>query len=100
MDEPGAQEHIVVDVVHADGHRPHGDGGVVALEFDPGRFCRAGRKNAVDHDLAGGGFFKANSRRGKGQGLAARWWRESKGRGGSWGHSDGADLTVKAAALR
>ena len=46
----------MVDVVHADGQRPHGDRGVVAPEFDPGRFCRAGRENAVDHDLAGGLF--------------------------------------------
>jgi hypothetical protein len=56
LDEPGAQEHIVVDVVHADGQRPHGDGGVVALEFDLGRFCRAGREDVVGHDLAEGLF--------------------------------------------
>jgi len=46
----------VVDVVHPDSQRPHGDGGVVALEFDPGSFCRAGREDPVGHDLAEGLF--------------------------------------------
>jgi len=72
LDEPWTQEHIVVNVVHTDGQRPHGDRGAVALEFDPGRFCRAGRENAVDHDLAGMAIFKRSSRSGKGQELARR----------------------------
>jgi len=32
LDEPGAQEYVVVDVIHTDRQRPHGDGDVVALE--------------------------------------------------------------------
>src|SRR6267142_1940288 len=73
LDEPWTQEHIVVDVVHADGQRPHGDRGVVALEFDPGRFCLTGRENTVDHDLAGKALFN----------VAAAARRSKNWRGGS-----------------
>ncbi len=31
-----------MDIIHADRQRSHGDGDVVALEFDPGRFGCAG----------------------------------------------------------
>ncbi len=39
-----AQEYIVVDVIHADRQRSHGDGDVVTLEFGPGLLGRAGRQ--------------------------------------------------------
>ncbi len=74
LDEPWTQEHIVVDVVHTDGQRPHGDRGAVALEFDPGRFCRAGRENAVDHDLAGMAIFNVAAAAGRGKN-----WRGGSG---------------------
>lgn len=70
----------MVDVIDPDGQRPHRDRGVVALEFDPGRFCRAGREDAVDHDVVRRGFFQASSGGEKGQELVREWWRESKGR--------------------
>ncbi len=74
LDEPWTQEHIVVDVVHTDGQRPHGDRGAVALEFDPGRFCGAGRENAVDHDLAGMAIFNVAAAAGRGKN-----WRGDSG---------------------
>src|ERR1700694_2178724 len=42
LDELGAQEYVVVDVIHADRQRAHGDRDVVALEFGPGLFGGAG----------------------------------------------------------
>src|SRR5260370_7398867 len=39
-----AQEYIVVDVIHADRQRSHGDRDVVALKFGPGLFGGAGRQ--------------------------------------------------------
>ncbi len=43
LDEPGTEEYVVVDVIDADGQRPHGDCDVVTLEFIPGLFGCAGR---------------------------------------------------------
>lgn len=34
LKKPGAQEDIVVDIVHANGQRPHGKGDAVALQLD------------------------------------------------------------------
>jgi hypothetical protein len=43
LDELRAQEYVVVDVIHSDRQRPHGDRDVVALEFGPDVFVCAGR---------------------------------------------------------
>src|SRR5467141_2643297 len=42
LNELRTQEYVVVNVIHADRQRPHGDRDVIALEIDPGRFARAG----------------------------------------------------------
>src|SRR5882762_4267685 len=42
LDELRTQEYVVVNVIHADRQRPHGDRDVIALEIDPGRSARAG----------------------------------------------------------
>ena len=57
LDKSRTQEHVVMNVIDANGQRPHGDRGVIALEFGPGRFCRAGYEDAVDHVRAGKGYF-------------------------------------------
>src|SRR5258708_9701475 len=41
LDEPGTQENVVVDIIHADRHGAHGDGDVVALEFGARLFGEA-----------------------------------------------------------
>jgi len=43
LNKLGAQEYIVVDVIHTDCQRAHGDRDVVALELGPGLFVCAGR---------------------------------------------------------
>lgn len=37
LDKSGAEENVVVNIVHADGQRAHGESDVVAFQADSGR---------------------------------------------------------------
>src|SRR5262249_18385329 len=74
LDKLWAQKHIVVDIVHPNDQRPHWDRGAVALEFSPGRFCDAGREDAVHHGARQKGSIKRSTARKPG--------RDSAGQGG------------------
>jgi hypothetical protein len=52
LDEFWAKEDIVVDVVHADGQRSHGNRDAIAFKFNPGRFGQARGEDLVGHDSA------------------------------------------------
>src|SRR5690242_3843654 len=67
LDEPGAQEYVVVNVIHADGQRAHRNGAVIALEFRRWCVCLAGNENAVDHDLAGRAVLNVAAAAGRGK---------------------------------
>jgi len=69
LDEFGAQEDVVVDIVDANGERPHGKGYAVALQVDARRVGRTGRQKFVGHILRPRGFFYASSQAKGGQGI-------------------------------
>ena len=46
LNELGAEEDIVVDVVDADGQRSHRNRDAIALELDSGRFRQPGREDS------------------------------------------------------
>ena len=67
LNKLGAQENVVVNVIDADGQRPHGDRDVIAFQLDSLRLGRLQYGVFAGHVLRPQGSFQPNSRTGAGQ---------------------------------
>ena len=68
LNKLGAEENVVVNIIHPDGQRPHGERDVIALQPDSGRLGRAKYGKRIGHILRSQGSFQASSQARAGQG--------------------------------
>lgn len=64
LNKLGAEENVVVNIVHPDGQRSHGQGDVIALQADSRRLRRVKDGERVGHVLQVQGSFQASSQTG------------------------------------
>src|SRR5262249_51267942 len=70
LHKPGAEENVVMNVVHTDGKRGHRKSKAVALELDSAGFRRAGRSEFSRHGWTTGAPVEASS---EGKTEQGRW---------------------------